>query len=274
MCGMRDRGRGKKRAVTLRRGAVRRAVGRAAIVGTTSFALLPLLAALGPARAEQAPPPPHIAQTYLADCAMCHGRFGEGTVRAPSLQGVGAAYVDYMLSTGRMPLKAGQDPTKRHTPSYSPEVIAQLVDYVASFAPGGFPVPKPDVAGADVANGGELYRLNCAACHQSVGSGGALLDREAPPLHSATAVQVAEAVRVGPGQMPAFGTAALSDSDVADVAAYVTTVLHNPKDRGGIPIWHLGPVPEGAVAIVVGLGLLVLFAVWTEGRARRTSRGT
>jgi ubiquinol-cytochrome c reductase cytochrome c subunit len=233
------------------------------------------LAALGFARQGQtSTPPPQIAQTYLSDCAMCHGRYGEGTVRAPTLQGVGAASVDYMLSTGRMPLKDDQDPTKRHKPAYSPEVIAQLVDYVASFAPGGHPVPNPDIERADVANGGVLYRLNCAACHQSVGSGGALLDREAPPLRSATAVQVAEAVRVGPGQMPAFGTAALSDSDVADVAAYVTKVLHDPKDRGGIPIWHLGPVPEGGVAIVVGLGLLVLFALWTEGRARRTSRGS
>jgi ubiquinol-cytochrome c reductase cytochrome c subunit len=249
-------------------------------VGTTSFALLPLLAALGFARQDgvtrhdQPSPPASIEQTYLSDCAMCHGRFGEGTIRAPSLQGVGAASVDYMLSTGRMPLKDDQDPTKRHSPAYSPDVIAQLVDLVAGFAPGGYPVPDPDIAHADVPNGGELYRLNCAACHQSVGGGGAVLDRAAPPLHGATAVQVAEAVRVGPGQMPAFGPAALSDSDVRDVAAYVTKVLQHPDDRGGIPIWRLGPVPEGAVAIVIGLGLLVLFSIWTEGRARRTSRGT
>jgi ubiquinol-cytochrome c reductase cytochrome c subunit len=250
-------------------------------LGIGGWALLPVLSGglwllAGAARAATTPAPPaaDAPALYLRACAVCHGTAGEGSARGPSLRGVGAASVDYMLSTGRMPV-ALDDPTpQRRTAAYPPETIAALVAYVASLAPGGPPIPPADLAGADVAHGGTLYRLNCAACHHAVGSGGALLDRAAPPLHAATAVQVAEAVRVGPGQMPAFGTAALSDQDVADVTAYVTEVLHDPEDRGGLAIWHLGPVPEGAVAIVGGLGVLVLFSVWVEGRARRTTDGS
>ncbi|HEV8299241.1 MAG TPA: c-type cytochrome [Acidimicrobiales bacterium] len=251
------------------------AAGRSAAACAAFAASLSLL--LPRVAAEQVPPHTPSADAeplYVTACAICHGNQGEGSERGPSIRGVGAAAVDYELTTGRMPLRLGDSTPERGAPAYSPEVIAGLVAYVASLAPGGEPVPSVDVGSADVARGGEVYRLNCAACHQAVGSGGALSEREAPSLRPSTPVQVAEAVRVGPGQMPAFGEAALDDADVANVAAYVTEVLHDPDDRGGLAIWHLGPVPEGAVAIVGALGSLMLFAVWVEGRARRTTRGS
>jgi ubiquinol-cytochrome c reductase cytochrome c subunit len=57
--------------------------------------------------------------------------------------------------------------------------------------------------------------------------------------------------------MPAFGRAALSDADVAAVASYVR-YLDAPRDRGGLSLWHLGPLAEGAVAWVVGVGALLV----------------
>jgi ubiquinol-cytochrome c reductase cytochrome c subunit len=88
-----------------------------------------------------------------------------------------------------------------------------------------------------------------------------LLNREAPPLHRATTKQVAEAIRVGPGAMPAFGTAALTNQDVDDVVAYVR-YLDAPRDEGGWSIWHLGPVAEGGVAWLIGIVALVLLVRW------------
>ena len=41
---------------------------------------------------------------YEANCSTCHGLQGEGTANGPSLQNAGPAAVDFMLSTGRMPL--------------------------------------------------------------------------------------------------------------------------------------------------------------------------
>lgn len=221
---------------------------------------------------------------YLSDCAICHGSDGHGTDRGPALVEVGRASTDYELSTGRMPLAAaghtddpgtpirplpgktvgdpGAIPT-RHAPAYSSDTIAALVDYVAQLTGGGGPqVPSP-VSG-DVARGGELFRLQCAACHEWAGTGGALFQREAPSLHSATPVQIAEAVRIGPGQMPAFGTAALSDGDVNDLVGYVG-YLDAPDDRGGADLGHIGPVAEGAVALAAILGV-ALFLRWIGQR--------
>jgi ubiquinol-cytochrome c reductase cytochrome c subunit len=173
--------------------------------------------------------------------------------------------VDYMLTTGRMPIKDPHETIKRHKPAYPPDVIAGLVAYVTSLGPPGEPIPPIDLTKADDAKGGETYRLLCAACHQATGSGGALIDRQAPNLRSATPVQVGEVVRTGRGSMPAFGQAATDDQQLNDLVAYVE-YLHHPNDRGGLPIWHLGPVPEGAIALGVGVVGLLLVTGWIERR--------
>jgi|SRR4051794_23274942 len=215
---------------------------------------------------------------YLSDCAVCHGPDGRGTRRGPVLTGVGRASVDYYLSTGRMPLleQVGRNPATRqlepnpeiqpgdpqatptrHKPAYPPDMISALVEYVHDFGSGGPDIPDVHPETGDITRGGEVYRLQCAACHAWSGDGGALYQREAPQLHDATARQVAEAVRVGPGHMPGFGAAAVDNADLDALAAYVDT-LKDPDDRGGSALWHLGPVAEGGIAILVGLALLVL----------------
>jgi ubiquinol-cytochrome c reductase cytochrome c subunit len=210
-----------------------------------------------------------VQHTWLADCAVCHGVDGSGTNRGPSLTHIGAAAIDYQLTTGRMPLPATAGPdvqTHRRPPKYSPPTVRQLVVYVDQLTGDrGVPIPRVDLAGANLAEGGDLFRLQCAACHAWAGDGGALLRREAPALHHDTPVQVAEAVRVGPGVMPAFGRAALDDPQLASVVAYVR-YLAKPNDRGGEPLWHLGPMAEGAVAWTIGLGLLILATLWIGER--------
>lgn len=227
---------------------------------------------------------PTAAEVYRSDCSFCHGSDGSGTSQGPSLGGVGEASLDFELSTGRMPLsvagranvsarpvsplpRAGPfDPrrTQRHVPAYDRRTIDELTGYVTQLTGGGGP-SIPEVAGGDVANGGQLYRLQCAACHSWSGVGGALLHREAPGLHRATPTQVGEAIRVGPGQMPDFGRAALDDQQLRDVVAYVGH-LDESRDPGGVALGGLGPVSEGAVALV-GLASLLLFIRWIGQRA-------
>lgn len=244
-----------------RRGSLREPLFRVAtvlVVAGSMFALTGRASsAVGRLPADSA-----VTTTYLSDCAVCHGATGQGGPRGPTLVGVGAASADYELSTGRMPIDDPTDVPKRHAPKYSPALQRGLTDLVASFGSGPA-IPTVSLAGAALGSGGEVFRLNCAACHQSVGRGGALADREAPALSRSTPVQVAEAVRIGPGQMPAFGAAAIDDQGLADLAAYVE-YLHHPNDRGGLSIWHLGPVPEGAIAIGVGLVVLIALTVWIE----------
>jgi len=43
--------------------------------------------------------------------------------------------------------------------------------------------------------------------------------------------------------------------------------LDHPDDRGGDPLGHFGPLAEGAIAVFVGLGLLVLAVRWIGTRS-------
>jgi ubiquinol-cytochrome c reductase cytochrome c subunit len=203
---------------------------------------------------------------YREDCAVCHGGDGNGSERGPTLVGSGRASVDYYLSTGRMPLDQPDDVPRRHPPKYSRATIRALVDYVWELTGRTGPdIPHLDLQRADIARGGELYRLNCAACHSWAGTGGALSKREAPSIAPSTPTEIAEAVRTGPGWMPAFGTAAISDSQLSDVVAYARYAAH-PDNHGGLPLGHVGPLAEGAVSVFVGLGLLLLFTRWIGTR--------
>jgi len=213
------------------------------------------------------------ADLYNQSCTSCHGPRGEGSklsggTVAPPLVGVGAADVDFYLSTGRMPLANTNDPQAvRKPPAYDSSQIAALVAYVTSFGPGGPPIPKLDQAQASLSRGGELYLLNCAACHNAAAIGGALsYGAYAPALHKATALQIAEAPRVGPGNMPVFGNETLSDDQVNDVVRYVRYLQH-PDDAGGNPLGHLGPVTEGLIGLLFGLGTLMAYIAWLGTRA-------
>jgi ubiquinol-cytochrome c reductase cytochrome c subunit len=109
-----------------------------------------------------------------------------------------------------------------------------------------------------LAEGQQIFTLNCSQCHDASGSGGMLSHGDiVPSVKDATAVQTAEAVRVGPLPMPVFGPNQLSDQQVSAVANYVQ-YLRKPADRGGLAIAHFGPVPEGFVGIVIGLGVLLV----------------
>jgi ubiquinol-cytochrome c reductase cytochrome c subunit len=208
-------------------------------------------------------------QLYLTGCVSCHGLDGVGTDQAPTLVGVGAAAADFYLTTGRMPAAypSGYQSTRK-PPAYDDEQIQALVAYVASLGPGP-PIPDVDLDGADLARGGVLFRANCAACHQALANGGALsYGKNAPDLHQATPTQVVEAMRIGPGQMPVFDERLLSEQDARDIAAYVE-YLQAPDNRGGLPLEGFGPVTEGFVALLFGLGGLVVLSIWIVGRHAR-----
>jgi ubiquinol-cytochrome c reductase cytochrome c subunit len=195
---------------------------------------------------------------FLGDCAFCHGADASGTNRGPSLQGVGAADVDFYLSTGRMPVTEEVQDPQRKAPAYDPGEIARIVSYVDSLGAGtGTPIPQVDLSAASLPDGEKLYTENCASCHSSVAAGGALTNgRYAPTLRPSTPTQIAEAIRVGPGTMPLFGTDTLSDGQVDSIVRYVIYLQH-PDDRGGLNLSHIGPITEGMIALVVGLGALL-----------------
>jgi ubiquinol-cytochrome c reductase cytochrome c subunit len=203
---------------------------------------------------------------YVSGCSSCHGLDGQGSERGPSLQGVGAAAVDFYLTTGRMPADRDQRQAPRGEPEYDAEEIATITAYVVDAFGTGIPIPDVDPERGSLSEGAQLYASNCAACHSSSAAGGALgEDVFATSLRDSTAVQVAEAVRIGPGAMPVFGPETLRDDELDSIVRYVQ-YLRDPDDRGGYPLGRLGPVPEGFVAWFVGLGLMLLAARWIGTR--------
>lgn len=205
-------------------------------------------------------------ELYNTGCVSCHGVGGVGGPGGPPIQDAGAASAHFYLTTGRMPAGVkGEEQPARKPPAYAPEEIEDLVAYVASLGDGP-PIPLIDPADADLSRGGEQYRLACAACHSASGAGGALsFGRNAPTLTESTPVQVAEAMRIAPGQMPRFGPETYSDEEVDAIVRYVQ-FLQDFGDPGGFALGRVGPIPEGFVAIVIGLGATLLAAFWIGKR--------
>ena len=117
--------------------------------------------------------------------------------------------------------------------------------------------------------GANLFSLNCAACHTITGAGDALaFGTNAPSLQvrSITARQVAEAIRTGPANMPRF-SGNLTDQQVADLVSYVTGRIQHPDNPGGFGLGGVGPVAEGFVALLIGVGGLALICFWIGERS-------
>lgn len=220
---------------------------------------------------------------FLVGCSSCHGQNGEGIVTkrgteyGPPLVGVGAAAVDFQVGTGRMPAaRPGvQMPSKKVI--YTPDQISALAAYVASLGPGPA-VPdrsEYDTAGVDseaISRGGEFWRTNCTACHNYAAAGGALpRGKHAPSLHGVSEKHMYEAMLTGPQQMPVFSDRVLEPSEKRDVIAYVKSLQAAPN-YGGNALGSMGPVSEGLVAWVVGIGSLVGVAVWIASSSVRSKK--
>jgi ubiquinol-cytochrome c reductase cytochrome c subunit len=211
-------------------------------------------------------------ELYETGCSSCHGVDGrgveprDGSAGGPSLVDAGEAGAFFQLSTGRMPAVSSDEQPQGREPAYSDEEIDALVAYVASLGDGP-ELPEVDPAAGDLAQGGEIFRANCQACHSASGSGGALsYGRAAPGLADSTPEQTAAAVRVGPGQMPTFDNEIINVGQLNDLVRYVD-YLDDPADPGGLPIGRTGPIPEGFVAWLVGMVALIGLVVWIGTRS-------
>ena len=208
---------------------------------------------------------------FNVNCATCHGFGGVGHAGvAPSLIGAGAAAVDFQVSTGRMPAKEVGAENERKPNSFTQQEIYEIADYVQSLG-GGPTIPdaqQVSTTGADTALGEELFSANCAQCHNAGLSGGALTyGKDAPPLTAATATQIYEAMLTGPEAMPVFADGAISPQAKRDIIAYVLQTRSEPNP-GGLTLGRLGPVTEGLVIFLGGMGFLVLIAMWITAKRR------
>ncbi len=224
---------------------------------------------------------PTVSQTEIAQgrqifqqtCATCHGLEAQGTAVAPSLIGVGAAAVDFQVSTGRMPLREPAAEAVRKPPQLTPAQTRAVAEYIQSLG-GGPPVPtaaQVSTSGTSLALGQQLFIADCAQCHNFVGAGGALTyGKFAPALTQATPTQIYEAMLTGPEAMPVFNDTTITPSEKRDVIAYVTATRAQ-VNPGGFSLGRVGPVTEGLFVFLGLLFFVVLSAMWITAKHRKTA---
>lgn len=210
-------------------------------------------------------------QMFLKGCSSCHGLNAEGGTIAPSLIGVGAASVDFQVGTGRMPMADMSTQAMRKEPVYNAEETAAIAAYVASLAPGP-EIPSDSLLNyqrdGSTAEGGELFRNNCAMCHNFAGQGGALTQgKYAPTLMGVDPKYIYEAMITGPQSMPVFSDKTITPAEKLSIIKWIKSAEAEPN-LGGASLGRVGPVTEGLLGWVLGLGILIGVAVWLAMKAR------
>jgi ubiquinol-cytochrome c reductase cytochrome c subunit len=208
---------------------------------------------------------------FLKGCSSCHGLNSEGGAVAPSLIGVGAASVDFQVGTGRMPMQDMSQQAMRKAPLYDEEEVAALAAYVASLAPGPASLTNEEITwerDGNTADGGELFRNNCAMCHNFAGQGGALTQgKYAPTLMGVEPKHIYEALITGPQAMPVFSDKVITPQEKLSIIKWIKAAESEPN-LGGAALGRVGPVTEGLLVWTLGLGLLIGIAVWLTAKAR------
>jgi ubiquinol-cytochrome c reductase cytochrome c subunit len=205
---------------------------------------------------------------FLANCASCHGKDGVGTSVAPTLIGVGGAAAEFQVDSGRMPAQASGPQMQVKPVQFTGEQVDAIVAYVASLGTGpAVPTDEMIAANGDAVRGGELFRINCAMCHNAVGAGGALTEgKYAPALVGVPNDHIYEAMLTGPQNMPVFNDQNLTPQDKKDIITYLKFLEANPS-AGGYELAGLGPVAEGLFLWILGLGSIIGITVWLGAKS-------
>ena len=224
-------------------------------------------------------------EIYQVACITCHGANLQGVEdRGPSLVGVGEGAVYFQVHSGRMPMKRNEAQADRKDARFNEAQTLALAAYVN--ANGGGPGIVKDEDGSiameslrgsnnndgeidpkDVSRGSDLFRLNCASCHNFTGKGGALSGgKYAPPLDPANQQEIYQAMLTGPQNMPKFSDRQLTADEKKDIIAYIKSAKETPN-QGGIGLGGIGPVTEGMVMWIVGIVVLIGAAMWIGTRS-------
>jgi ubiquinol-cytochrome c reductase cytochrome c subunit len=204
---------------------------------------------------------------FAANCATCHGMGASGSKDGPSLVGVGAAAVDFQVGTGRMPMQMNGPQALEKPVQFNDEQTHQLAAYVASLGAGPA-IPEEGLLDekGDAAAGGELFRTNCAMCHNAAAAGGALTrGKFAPALKDTSGKHIYEAMVTGPQNMPVFNDSNITPEGKRDIITFLKQI-ETSGSPGGAELGSLGPVAEGLFVWIAGLGVIIAFTIWLTSR--------
>lgn len=205
---------------------------------------------------------------FQANCATCHGLDLAGTANGPSLYGVGAMAADFQLSTGRMPLQMTGPQAPAKPVQFTGEQILAIAQYIQTVG-GGPEIAEGEIISGEgnVSEGAELFRINCAMCHNVAAAGGALTEGKfAPPLAGVDPRHLVAAMVTGPANMPVFNDQNLTPENKRDIVAALVWMEEN-ESAGGYGLGSLGPVSEGLFIWIFGIGALVAITVWITAKS-------
>lgn len=225
-------------------------------------------------------------EIYEVACITCHGANLQGVKdRGVSLIGVGEGAVYFQVHSGRMPMLSNNAQAPRKTPRYSEQQTLALAAYVNANGGGpglvknedgtiametlrGSSTKNGEIHPEDVARGSDLFRLNCASCHNFTGRGGALSSgKYAPYLDPANEQEIYQAMLTGPQNMPKFSDRQLTANDKKDIIAFIKSSKETPSQGGLFGLGGIGPVTEGMLMWFVGIVVLIAFAMWIGSRS-------
>lgn len=215
-------------------------------------------------------------ELYDNSCVSCHGPQAEGVDgRGPSLIGVGGAAVEFQVNSGRMPMARQEAQAERKQPMFTPEEAEALAAYIQKLGKGPEAVTDDeidamtgDLDDTAIAEGGELFRVNCASCHGFATGGGALSSgKYAPSLEGVPSDEIYEAMLTGPQNMPVFANAQLTEEEKVEIIAYIE-YLNEDRDPGGpMTLGRFGPSTEGLAIFLVGITTLAVATLWIAGKS-------
>ncbi|GAA1844518.1 c-type cytochrome [Microbacterium koreense] len=205
---------------------------------------------------------------FQANCATCHGLDLQGTPDGPALYGVGELAVEFQMATGRMPLQMQGPQAPQKPAQFTDEQIRAIAAWVQTTAPGPtYPAEEILDGGGDVSHGAELFRINCAMCHNVAGAGGALTEgKYAPPLTDVSALHLYAAMVTGPQNMPVFSDMNLTAEDKRDIISALL-YMQESEPVGGFTLGSLGPVSEGLFIWIFGIGAMIAITVWITAKS-------
>lgn len=213
-------------------------------------------------------------QLYAQACAQCHASDGSGaqvpgTDRiAPALAGreqVTAAYIDLVLRTGRMPPAADPYDNQPRQVAFDEEERAAIIAWTTEeFGLTDDLAEITDLPEGDAGRGQAVYAGNCAACHGNTGAGGVAGGGAwTPEVNHFEPATLAQAIRIGPFQMPAFAEDTISQQEVADIGAFMEEV----SAESGTPLGLVELNPVFASAFVALLAVaMILSLFWISSK--------
>lgn len=160
-----------------------------------------------------------------SNCVGCHGADGQGTTAAPQIGPPGRAFSDFVQyvrkPSGRMPAVSAQTATDSD--------LADIYLFLRSMGPES----SISAAAGDPVKGKRIYvSYGCYECHGFEGQGSTQTGatRIGPPALSVSVF--AGYIRRPTGQMPPYIAKVVSDSDVADIYAFLKTIPMPPSAKG------------------------------------------